>query len=65
MERRGDPLTTHPIRLGWKFTIELYPNCQFGFIQTPDCQFRIGSIWTTRSDGPEPLVTLFVFPSFS
>ena len=38
-----------------------YPSVQFGFIDDPDRQFGNGSVWTrtqTRSDGPEPLLTL-------
>ena len=43
--------------------MEPYPSGQFGFIDDPDRQFRNGSVWTrtrTRSDGPEPLLTLFL-----
>jgi len=59
MEPLGDPLTTRPIQTGWEFTREPYPSGQFGFIDNPDCQFGNGSVWTwTRSDGPEPLLTL-------
>ena len=41
--------------------MEPYPSGQFGFIDDPDPQFGNGSVWTrtrTRSDGPEPLLTL-------
>jgi hypothetical protein len=41
--------------------MEPYPSGQFGFIDDPDRQFGNGSVWTrtrTRSDGPEPLLTL-------
>jgi hypothetical protein len=56
-----DPLKTHPILPGWEFTMEPYPSGQFGFIDDPDRQFGNGSVLTwirTRSDGPEPLLTL-------
>jgi len=61
MDPLGDPLTTRPILTGWEFTMEPYPSGQFGFIDNPDRQFGNGSVWTrtrTRSDGPEPLLTL-------
>ena len=41
--------------------MEPYLSGQFGFIDEPDRQFGNGSVWTrtrTRSDGPEPLLTL-------
>jgi len=41
--------------------MEPYPSGQFGFMDDPDCQFGNGTVWTrtrTRSDGPEPLLTL-------
>jgi hypothetical protein len=41
--------------------MEPYLSGQFGFIDDPDRQFGNGSVWTrtrTRSDGPEPLLTL-------
>jgi hypothetical protein len=41
--------------------MEPYPSGQFGFIDDPYSQFGNGSVWTwtwTRSDGPEPLLTL-------
>ena len=41
--------------------MEPYRSGQFGFIDDPDNQFGDGSVWTgtqTRSDGPEPLLTL-------
>jgi hypothetical protein len=56
-----DPLTTRPIQTRWEFTMEPYPSRHFGFIDDPDRQFGNGSVWTrtqTRSDGPEPLLTL-------
>jgi hypothetical protein len=43
--------------------MEPYPSGQFGFIDDPDRQFGNGSVWTrtqTRSDGPEPLLTLLM-----
>jgi len=46
--------------------MELYPIGQFGFIDDPDCRFGNSSVWTqtrTRSDGPEPLLTLVVTQS--
>jgi hypothetical protein len=44
--------------------MEPYPSGQFGFIDDLDRQFGNGSVWTqtrTRSDGPEPLLTLLSF----
>jgi len=41
--------------------MELYPSGQFGYMDDLDCQFGNGLDWTwtrTRSDGPEPLLTL-------
>jgi hypothetical protein len=41
--------------------MEPYPSGQFGFVDDPDRQFGNCSVWTrtrTRSDGPEPLLTL-------
>jgi len=61
MDPLGDPLTTHLIQTGWEFTMEPYPSGKFGFIDDRDRQFGNGSVWTrtrTRSDGPEPLLTL-------
>jgi len=63
MDPLGDPLTTRPIQTGWEFTMEPCPSGQFGFIDDPDRQFGNGSVWTrtwTRSNGPEPLLTLAV-----
>jgi hypothetical protein len=63
MDPLGYPLTTRPIQTGWEFTMEPYPNGQFGFIDNQDRQFGNGSVWTrtwTRSDGPELLITLDV-----
>ena len=56
-----DPLKTHPIQTGREMSIQPYPNRQFWFIDDPDRQFGDGSVLTrtrTRSDGPEPLLTL-------
>jgi len=61
MDPLCNPLTTRPIQTGWEFTMEPYPSGQFGLIDDPDRQFGNGSVWTrtrTRSDGPEPLLTL-------
>jgi len=61
MDPLCDPLTTRPIQTGWEFTMEPYPSGQFGFIDDPDRLFCNGSVWIrtrTRSDGPEPLLTL-------
>jgi hypothetical protein len=63
MDPLCDPLTTRPIQTGWEFTMEPYPSGQFGFINDQDRQFGNCSVWTqtrTRSDGPEPLLTLEV-----
>ena len=63
MDPLGDPLTTRPIQMGWEFTMEPYPSGQFWFIDDADRQFGNGSVWTrirTRSDGPEPLLTLLL-----
>jgi hypothetical protein len=63
MDPLCDPLTTRPIQTGCEFPMEPYRGGQFGFIDYPDRQFGNGSIWTrtrTRSDGPEPLLTLVV-----
>jgi hypothetical protein len=61
MDPLGDPLTTCPIQECWEFTMKPYPGGQFGFIDDPDRQFGTSSVWPrtwTRSDGPEPLLTL-------
>jgi hypothetical protein len=61
MDLLDDVLITRPIQMGWEYTIEPYLNWQFGLIDSPDCQSDDGSAWTltqTRSDGPEPLLTL-------
>ena len=54
-------LTTRPVQMGREMSMEPYPNRQFGLIDNPDRQSGSGSVptWTrTRSDGPEPLLTL-------
>jgi len=64
MDPLCDPLTTRPIQTGLEFTMELYTSRQFGFIDDQNRQFGNGSVWTqnqTRSDGPEPLLTLPTF----
>jgi len=56
-----NPLRTRPIRTGRVETMEPDPNRQFGFIDNPDRQSGTGSVPTrtrTRSDGPDPLLTL-------
>jgi len=61
MDLLGDPLTTRPIQTGWEFSMEPYPSGRFRCVDDPDPQFGNGSVWTrtqTRSDGPEPLLTL-------
>jgi len=61
MDTLGDLLTTHPIHTGWECIMVLYPSGQSVFIDDPDRQFGNGSVWTltrTRSDSPEPLLTL-------
>ena len=67
MDPLCDPLTTRPIQTGWEFTMEPYSSGQFGFIDDPERQFGNGSVWTrtqTRSDGPEPLLTLMLEMQF-
>jgi hypothetical protein len=61
MDPLGDPLTTRPIQTGWELTMEQCLTGQFVFIDDPDCHFGNCSVLTrtcTRSDGPEPLLTL-------
>jgi hypothetical protein len=63
MDPMGDWLTTRPIQTGWEFTMEPYPSGVFGFIDVPDHQVGNGLVCTrtrTRSDCPEPLLTLLV-----
>jgi hypothetical protein len=60
-----DPLRTHPIQAGWKFSVELYPSWRYRFIDNQDPQFDNGSVWTrtqTWSDGSEPWLTLAAAP---
>ena len=61
MDLLGDQLTTRPIQTGWKFSMEAYPSGRCRFIDDPDRHFGNSSVWTrtqTRSDGPEPVLTL-------
>ena len=61
MDQLEEPLRTRPIQTGREMSIEPYPNLQFGFVDNPDRQFGAGSVLTrtrTRTDGPEPLLTL-------
>ena len=61
MDPLDNPLSTHQIQTGRVFSKEPYPNGRFGFIDNPDRQFGAGVVPTrtrTRSDGPEPLLTL-------
>jgi len=61
MDQLGDPLTTCPVQTGWEFIIDPYRSWRYRFIDNQDSQFGNGSGWTrtrTRSDGPEPLLTL-------
>jgi len=64
MDPLYNPLGTRPIQTGREMSMELYPNRQFGFIDDPDRQSGSGSVPTrtrTRSDGPDPLLTLHGF----
>ena len=61
MDPLYNPLRTRPIQTGREMTMEPYPNRQFRFINDPDRQYGSGSVLTrsrTRSDGPDPLLTL-------
>jgi len=61
MDPLCDPLTTRPIQTGREICIEPYPNRRFGCVDNLNRQFGNGSVLTptqTRSDGPEPLLTL-------
>ena len=61
MDPLGDLLTTRPIQTGWEICIEPYPNWLFRCVDIPDRQFGKRLVFTrtrTRSDGPEPLLTL-------
>jgi len=56
-----NPLTTHPIQIGWEISREQNPILQFGCMYDPDLQFgdiSLVNLTSTRSDGPEPLLTL-------
>jgi len=58
-----NPLGTCPIQTGRDMSMEQYLNRQFGFIHDPIRQSGSGSVPTctpTRSDGPDPLLTLIV-----
>jgi len=62
MDPLCDPLTASPVQTGGEFNMEPYLSGQFGFMDDPDRQFGNISVWTltlTRSDSPEPLLTLF------
>ena len=61
MDPLENQLRTRPIEMGTEMVIKPYPNQQFRFIGNPDRQFGDGLVptWTrTRSDRPEPLLTL-------
>jgi len=63
MDALGDLLTGNPIQMGWVSTVEQYPSWQFGYIDNPDRHLANSSVWTqtrTRSDGPEPFLTLSI-----
>jgi len=61
-------LRTDPIQTGREMSMERYLNQQFGLIDNLDRQSGTGSVPTrtrTRSDGPEPLLTLIKGTSVS
>jgi len=61
MHPLDNTLSTRPIQTGRVYSVESYLNGRFGFIDNPDRQLGAASIPTrtrTRSDGPEPLLTL-------
>jgi hypothetical protein len=61
-----NPLRTRPILMGREMSMEPYPDLQFGFIDNPDRQSGCGSVRNcprTRSDGPDPLLTLLLRPN--
>jgi len=61
MDPLDNPQSTRPIHTGRDYSKELYLNGWFGYIDNRDRQFGPGSVptWTrTRSDSPEPLLTL-------
>ena len=56
-----NPPRTRPIQTGREMLMEPYPNQQVGSIDNLDGQSGTGSVLTrtrTRSDSPEPLLTL-------
>jgi hypothetical protein len=61
MDQLDNTLTTRPIETGWETSLEAYLNCWFEAIDDLDRQFghcSVPSRTLTRSDGPEPLLTL-------
>jgi len=61
MDSLNDPVRASPIQKGREMLMEPYSNQQFGIIDDPDCQSGSGMFLTptrTRTDGPEPLLTL-------
>jgi len=63
-----NPLKTSPTQAGREMSMELYPNRHFGLSDNPDRQSGSGSVPTrtrTRSDGPDPLLTLAMRPQRS
>ena len=65
MDPLDNPLSTRPIQMGRDYSIDPYPNGQFGLIAKPDRQFGTGSVPTrtqTWSDGPQPSITPLRMP---
>jgi hypothetical protein len=63
MDPLYNPVGTHPIQMGREMWMNPYTNQQFEYIDDPDRQSGAGSVPTrirTRSDGPDPLLTLSV-----
>ena len=61
MDRLGDPLTTCPVLMGSEISIDPYKSWRFGSIHNHASRFGNGLVWTqtrTRSEDPEPLLTL-------
>jgi len=61
MDPLYNPLRTRLIQTGREMSMESYPNWRFRFIDDPDHQSGFGSVPTrtvTRSDGPDPFLTL-------
>jgi hypothetical protein len=61
MDPVHNPLITRPIQTGMEMAMELYPNRQCRVVDAPDRQSGSGLVPTptrTRSDGPDPLLTL-------